>query len=77
MASDMTLTVDQAADLLSASVAWVVSLLDAEEIGSRVVGGARRVDTASLLAYRYDHDDRDRVAVAKLAALGRELDLAS
>lgn len=67
----MTLTTQQAADLLGVSRPTVVRLIDAEQIPSERTGSRRRVLLADVLAYR---EQRRRKQYEALAASTVELD---
>ncbi|MCP2291677.1 excisionase family DNA-binding protein [Nocardia amikacinitolerans] len=67
----MTLTTQQAADLLGVSRPTVVRLIDANEIPSERTGSRRRVLLTDVLAYR---DERRKRQYEALAASSVELD---
>ncbi|MGV9615955.1 helix-turn-helix domain-containing protein [Nocardia xishanensis] len=67
----MTLTTQQAADLLGVSRPTVVRLIDANEIPAERTGSRRRVLLTDVLAYR---DERRRRQYEALAASSVELD---
>ncbi|WP_067836115.1 helix-turn-helix domain-containing protein [Nocardia lijiangensis] len=67
----MTLTTEQAADLLGVSRPTVVRLIGANEIPSERIGSRRRVLLTDVLAYR---DERRKRQYEALAASSIELD---
>ena len=63
MLVDAEVTTQEAADLLNASLAFVVGLLDEGRIPYREVGADRRIRAADLMRYR-EEDDARRAEIA-------------
>ncbi|MCX4663692.1 helix-turn-helix domain-containing protein [Streptomyces uncialis] len=68
-------TVQQAAGLLNVSRPWLDGLLEAGEIGSRMVSGRRRVLLGSVREYRDADDARRRAAAEELTRRDEEMGL--
>lgn len=69
------LTTQQAADLLGVSRPHLIKLLDSEAIDYRRVGSHRRIDAASLRAYRDASRVEQRAAADTLSELTEEMGL--
>lgn len=69
------LTTQQAADLLNVSRPFLIGLLDAAQIGYRLVGRHRRIRAESLLKYIRIDDQRRCRAADELTALNQEMGL--
>jgi excisionase family DNA binding protein len=73
MPDNVMLTTQQAADLINVSRPFLIGLLEQQEIPYRRVGTHRRIAFADLLEYMRQDDQRRRVAMDEVAAIGEEL----
>ncbi len=69
------LTTHEAAELLNVSRPFVVKLLDAGTLPSRMVGGQRYVLFEDVMAYKRDIDSQRLKTLEELSALDQELGL--
>ena len=63
----------QAAEILNVSRPHLIKLLEDSKIAYRKVGTHRRIETASLLAFKTKDDERARSAADELVQLGQEI----
>lgn len=72
---DLTVTTQQAADLLNVSRDYVIQLLDRRELPCEQVDGHRRIALREVIAYRHRMREERRHHLAALTQLSDELGL--
>ncbi|MFC7386501.1 excisionase family DNA-binding protein [Sphaerisporangium rhizosphaerae] len=73
--SQAELTPQQVADMLNVSRPYLIKLLDAGEIPSRLIDEHRRLSYEDVQQYKRRDDLRRGMAADQLAALGQELNI--
>jgi excisionase family DNA binding protein len=69
----ISLTTQQAADMMNVSRPYLIGLLEREDIPFRLVGRHRRIRYSDLAAYIEGDDIRRRAAIDEMTRLDQEL----
>jgi excisionase family DNA binding protein len=75
MNTDIKITTQQAAEILSVSQTYLLGLIDKGELAVRMIGPRRRMLLADVLVYRAETKAKRREALREMAAIDQELGL--
>jgi len=73
--TETVLSLEQAADCLNVSLAYLMELLDSSVIPHHQAGGQQRILLHDLLRYKEDSKAKRREALAELVAQAQALDM--